>query len=321
MRRSRNPTSSSAGQASSLATGSSNTSNNGNTVPSLLKELHALVLQIQEQRTQSEQNLSTIAKTHEKMKTEVKVSSYFKSKLRGLYKTAGTDAETEVEIIKKALDKIASIKALRNDRRIVRGGSSRLGNQETGEPRKVMRRGVLMTMLQQAALQLPMWMGKASETPLPLCGCIQAEPNYVAQQGDHVAARVRTPDGEEQLILAEIVSFNPSSNKYDVDDIDEEAGRNGKERHHLSRRRVIPLPKMKANPVTHPQALFQADQIVMALYPQTTCFYKAVIHEPPSRPQDDYSVSFEDTSYSDGFAPPLNVPQRYVVASKETKKR
>ena len=47
MRRSRNPTSSSAGQASSLATGSSNTSNNGNTVPSLLKELHALVLQIQ----------------------------------------------------------------------------------------------------------------------------------------------------------------------------------------------------------------------------------------------------------------------------------
>lgn len=321
MRRSRNPTSSSAGQASSLATGSSNTSNNGNTVPSLLKELHALVLQIQEQRTQSEQNLSNIAKTHEKMKTEVKVSSYFKSKLRGLYKTAGTDAETEVEIIKKALDKIASIKALRNDRRIVRGGSNRLGNQETGEPRKVMRRGVLMTMLQQAALQLPMWMGKASETPPPLCGCIQAEPNYVAQQGDHVAARVRTPDGEEQLILAEIVSFNPSSNKYDVDDIDEEAGRNGKERHHLSRRRVIPLPKMKANPVTHPQALFQADQIVMALYPQTTCFYKAVIHEPPSRPQDDYSVSFEDTSYADGFAPPLNVPQRYVVASKETKKR
>lgn len=29
--------------------------------------------------------------------------------------------------------------------------------------RKVMRRGVLMTMLQQAAVQLPMWMGKASE--------------------------------------------------------------------------------------------------------------------------------------------------------------
>lgn len=35
----------------------------------------------------------------------------------------------------------------------------------------------------------------------------------------------------------------------------------GCRRHHLSRRRVIPLPKMKANPVTHPQALFQTDQV------------------------------------------------------------
>ncbi|KAK2556295.1 SAGA-associated factor 29 [Acropora cervicornis] len=283
MRRCRNPSSSSNWQVNSTAAISSTSSSNStNTVPSLLKELHGLVLQIQEQRTQSEQNLSSIAKTHEKMKAEVRVSPYFKTKLRGLYKTAGSDAETEAELIRKALDKIAIIKALRNDRRM---------------GQKVMRRGVLMTMLQQAALQLPMWMGKASESPPPLCGRIQAESNYVAQQGDHVAARVRTPD-EEQLILAEIVSFNPSSNKYDVDDIDEEAGRHGKERHHLSRRRVIPLPKLKANPITHSQALFQKDQ-----------------------PQDDYSVSFEDTSYADGFAPPLNVPQRYVVASKETRKR
>jgi len=44
MRRSRNPTSATTGQASSsAASGSSNT----NTVPALLKELHGLVLQIQ----------------------------------------------------------------------------------------------------------------------------------------------------------------------------------------------------------------------------------------------------------------------------------
>ena len=29
----------------------------------------------------------------------------------------------------------------------------------------------------------------------------------------------------------------------------------------MSRRRVIPLPKTKANPITHPQALFQKDQV------------------------------------------------------------
>ena len=47
MRRSRNPTSSATSQSSSLASGSSGNSTSTNTVPSLLKELHGLVLQIQ----------------------------------------------------------------------------------------------------------------------------------------------------------------------------------------------------------------------------------------------------------------------------------
>lgn len=40
-----------------------------------------------------------------------------------------------------------------------------------------------------------------------------------------------------------------------------------------------------------------------------------------AQPQDDYSVLFEDTSYADGYSPPLNVAQRYVVACKEPKKK
>lgn len=54
-------------------------------------------------------------------------------------------------------------------------------------------------------------------------------------------------------------------------------------RHTLSRRRIIPLPQWKANPETDPEALFQKDQLVLALYPQTTCFYRALIHGPPTR--------------------------------------
>lgn len=42
---------------------------------------------------------------------------------------------------------------------------------------------------------------------------------------------------------------------------------------------------------------------------------------PLPQPQDDYSVLFEDTSYADGYSPPLNVAQRYVVACKEPKKK
>lgn len=54
-------------------------------------------------------------------------------------------------------------------------------------------------------------------------------------------------------------------------------------RHTLSRRRIIPLPQWKANPETDPEALFSKDQLVLALYPQTTCFYRALIHNPPHR--------------------------------------
>lgn len=57
-----------------------------------------------------------------------------------------------------------------------------------------------------------------------------------------------------------------------MDDIDVE----GRERHLVSRRRVIPLPLLRANPVTHPEAIFPKGTLVNALYPQTTCFYRYV---------------------------------------------
>ena len=35
----------------------------------------------------------------------------------------------------------------------------------------------------------------------------------------------------------------------------------------------------------------------------------------------DYSVLFEDTAYSEGYSPPLDVPQRFVLPVKESKRR
>ncbi|XP_016048703.1 SAGA-associated factor 29 isoform X1 [Erinaceus europaeus] len=243
------------------------------------------------------------------------VSPYYRTKLRGLYTTAKADAEAECNILRKALDKIAEIKSLLEERRIAAKIAGLYNDSEP--PRKTMRRGVLMTLLQQSAMTLPLWIGKPGDKPPPLCGAIPASGDYVAKPGDKVAARVKAVDGDEQWILAEVVSYSHATNKYEVDDIDEE----GKERHTLSRRRIIPLPQWKANPETDPEALFQKEQLVLALYPQTTCFYRALIHTPPQRPQDDYSVLFEDTSYADGYSPPLNVAQRYVVACKEPKKK
>ncbi|KOB68299.1 SAGA-associated factor 29-like protein, partial [Operophtera brumata] len=77
--------------------------------------------------------------------------------------------------------------------------------------------------------------------------------------------------------------------KYEVDDIDEEQ----KNRHVLSKRRVVPLPLMRADPRTDEHALFPKGAVVMALYPQTTCFYRAVVNRLPASAADPYEVLFE----------------------------
>lgn len=302
--------------ASSTHSPSSDTNSTSSTaaaevrIKDLLKELYHLIHKVQDERARGEHNLTNISKTHERMQQEQKVTPYYKNKLKGLYKTAMQDAELEAELLRKALDKIAEVKSIRENRR--------LGKiKDSDRPKPIMRRGVLMTMLQQNAQTLPLWVSKPGERPPPLCGAITADNNYVAKPGDKIAARVRSED-EENWILAEVVTFNSSANKYDVDDIDADEG---KERHTLSKRRIVPLPIWKANPETDPEALFTKNMLVLALYPQTTCFYRALIHEPPKKPQDDYSVLFEDTSYHDGYSPPLMVAQRYVIACKEDKKK
>lgn len=61
--------------------------------------------------------------------------------------------------------------------------------------------------------------------------------------------------------------------------------------------------------------------IVMALYPQTTCFYKAVVNNIPQTAGGEYELLFEDGSYNEGYSPPLFVAQRYVIEFKIPRNR
>ncbi|BFZ18697.1 hypothetical protein BsWGS_21735 [Bradybaena similaris] len=279
-------------------------------IQTFLSELFRNIKDIQVERDRAEHNLTNISKTHERMQEEGKVTTYYRSKLKSLYSAATIDAEAEAEVIRSALDKIKEIKKLQE--------KSAKQKHDSGRPKQIMRRGVLMSQLQQNATTLPLWVSKPGESPPPLCGAVPADSNYISQAEDKVAARVKGQDEEENWILAEVVEFNPHTGKYEVDDVDAEEG---KERHCISKRRVVPLPIWKANPETDPGALFPKKTLVLALYPQTTCFYRALVDEPPKKPQDDYSVLFEDTSYPTGYSPPLMVPQRYVIACKEEKKK
>lgn len=271
-----------------------------------LKNLYHLVHEIETQRVRSEHNLNNIMKSYEKVTPEDKVSPYYQQKLKAL-NAAISDSQQEEEILRKALGKINEIRAIRNERRIQ---ARNAGNKET------IRRGALMKMVLSSAQTIPLYVGKTpGAKPPPLCGAIPAEPTYIAKMGEMVAAFVKGSE-EEDWILAEVVQFNPTTNKYEVDDIDEEQ----KDRHIVSRRRVVPLPLMRANPETDPHALFPKGSIVMALYPQTTCFYKAVVNQSPTTSTEEYEVLFEDANYASGYSPPLNVAQRYVISIKESKK-
>ena len=61
--------------------------------------------------------------------------------------------------------------------------------------------------------------------PPPLCSAVPVDSGFIASPGDMVAARVKGPEDEENWILAEVVVYNTTTGKYDVDDIDAEEGK------------------------------------------------------------------------------------------------
>lgn len=276
-------------------------------VQTRLRDLFKLIKNVDDSKKTAETALHSISSAHRGLESDEKLTPTAKTRLKGLYEDAAKDAEKEEEFLRKALDKIYEIRRIRHE---IRLAARSAGNKET------IRRGALMKMLATSAETIPLWVGKENENAPPLCGAIPPEPSYVAAPGDMAAALVRSPDGDENWILAEVVSHHQSSGKYEVDDIDEEQ----KDRHMLSRRKVIPLPTRRACPETNPEALYPPGTTVMAIYPQTTCFYKGVIKDQPSGGAEDYHVLFEDPSYADGYSPPLNVAQRYIIQVAEKKK-
>nr|CAH8840520.1 unnamed protein product [Trichobilharzia regenti] len=240
----------------------------------------------------------------DKLRFKQRGSKTNKSQLKSLYNQALNEAEQQKATLMAALEKVSEIRALEYRIRSLVGPKS-------------FRRGVLMSVLQENAKSIPLWVGKPGESPPALCGAIGPSPNIAADPGDHVAALVPEPDVvaaacnlSEGCILAEVVSYNTDKAIYEVEDVDAEEG---KMRYTLPRSKVIPLPKWKANPVTHPEAIFKKGTTVLALYPQTTCFYKAIVDEIPTHVHDEYSLYFEDSSYPEGYAPAIRIPQRYII--------
>ncbi|KAF8988584.1 hypothetical protein BGZ52_007278 [Haplosporangium bisporale] len=126
-----------------------------------------------------------------------------------------------------------------------------------------------------------------------------ADSNGIIPVGHQVAARTpKDKDKQEEWILARVLNYSAEKNKYRVED--DEADDSGK--------------KMSVIMIVDDQDAvpeFPAGHTVLALYPSTTCFYKAVVVQPPSKNKDYatpvYRIKFDDDGGNERTAPPRMV--------------
>jgi len=126
----------------------------------------------------------------------------------------------------------------------------------------------------------------------------------------------KTSDGssadvdENTWILAVVVEcINQDKNRYVVQDVEPQENGQPGQKYPTTLRAIIPLPDPSQPPTSaaHPNAYqqFPANSTVMALYPDTSCFYRAEVIAPPQDVQPSgrtlssklvptYKLKFED---------------------------
>jgi len=149
-----------------------------------------------------------------------------------------------------------------------------------------------------------------------LCGAVSPSPSHVAQPGDPVAAKV-TGRRSVEWILASVIQFFPEKNKYEVEDEDpgEEEDPLMKKRFLVSSKNIIFLPTKLPETWTA-STEFPKGTFVLAMFPDTTSFYRAIVDQPPrKRAKHDYLLIFDDEEeMEDGKPKPRTVLPEHVVA-------
>jgi len=133
---------------------------------------------------------------------------------------------------------------------------------------------------------LPIRKGRAK----PLTGAKKAPPEYIIPRGAAVAAKT----GESMWILTTVVRFLPEKvDQYEVVDADPYEDVATRKHYTLPRKCIIPLP------TTQPEQWSKAtcypkSSMVLAMFPNTTAFYPAVVQGCPTRGHPDYVLIFDD---------------------------
>ena len=133
---------------------------------------------------------------------------------------------------------------------------------------------------------------------------------WAARPGEQVAAKVTRTDENGSWILATVQRFYADTETYDVQDDDDTS-------------KLIRLPWSHVMRLsTGTEGCFPKGADCMAIFPETTSFYKATVSKSPVWKLDrttgvptvmELIVKFEDDEDSHGKTPHRRVPSRYVI--------
>ncbi|OWZ14480.1 hypothetical protein PHMEG_00012046 [Phytophthora megakarya] len=133
--------------------------------------------------------------------------------------------------------------------------------------------------------------------------------------GCHVAAKVAR--SHELWIMARIVKFNADSNTYEVEDVDsgEDEEDDTPRRHYIVPwQQVVELPgdSLAEGEWIH----YALNERVMAMYPNTTSFFRSTIRVPNPKGAPYVILKFDEDEDEHGFIPDRKVPFRFVAPLK-----
>ena len=157
--------------------------------------------------------------------------------------------------------------------------------------------------------------GDAHRVQLGTASMMQAHKRKRAKQaaraGEQVAAKVSRSDENGSWILASVQSYSRETETYDVQDEDDVT-------------KLIRLPFTGVMRLGSGTEIFTKGSRVLAIFPETTSFYNAVVSKAPLWRQDrngsvcsELILKFEDDEDETGKTPHRRVPSRYVIPIAE----
>ncbi|KAJ3109096.1 hypothetical protein HDU97_009214 [Phlyctochytrium planicorne] len=119
----------------------------------------------------------------------------------------------------------------------------------------------------------------------------------------------------QDFMMAVVVQYSPEKQKYEVEDAEEDENEPGTRKSdcvpcakYLTPKLVLPIPAVPRSPE------FPTNHTVLALYPSSSCFYRATVIRPPSKNLSEepelkglYVVGFEDDNNHERYIDPLHV--------------